>query len=76
MQFLMLIALLRKDGDPLDVVLRQHRMLHRADLYMHDPVLYAPYRNMLLTRPVTGTDDELRHRLAAADHRDAAVLCF
>ena len=36
MQFLALVALLGVKGHPLDVVLRQHGMLHGADLDMDD----------------------------------------
>ena len=40
MQFLALIALLGLERYPLDVVLRQHRMLHGADLDMDDAVFH------------------------------------
>ena len=48
MQFLALIALLGLERYPLDVVLRQHRMLHGADLDMDDAVFHRPDGNMLL----------------------------
>jgi len=42
MQFLALVALLGVEGHPLDVVLRQHGMLHGADLDMDDAVFHRP----------------------------------
>ena len=48
MQFLALVALLGVERDPLDVVLRQHGMLHRADLHMDDAVFHCPDGDMLL----------------------------
>ena len=48
-QLLTLIALLGVERDPLDVVLRQHGMLHGADLDMDDAVFHCPDRDMLST---------------------------
>ena len=75
-QFLTLIALLGVERDPLDVVLRQHGMLHGADLDMDDAVFHRPDRNMLLHGGVGGAGNDLAHRLAAADDGNADVLDF
>ena len=76
MQFLTLVALLGVEGHPLDVVLRQHGMLHGADLDMDDAVFHRPDRNMLLHGGVGGAGNDLAHRLAAADDGNADVLDF
>ena len=76
MQLLALIALLGLERYPLDVVLRQHGMLHGADLDMDDAVFYCPDRNMLLHGGVGGAGNNLAHRLAAADDGNADVLDF
>ena len=73
-QFLALVALLGVEGHPLDVVLRQHGMLHGADLDMDDAVFHRPDRNMLLHGGVGGAGDDLAHRLTATDDGNAAVL--
>jgi hypothetical protein len=54
MQFLALVALLGVERDPLDVVLRQHGMLHGADLDMDDAVFHSPDRDVLLHGGVGG----------------------
>ena len=69
-QFLALIALLGLERYPLDVVLRQHGMLHGADLDMDDAVFHRPDRNVLLHGGVGGAGNDLAHRLAAADDRE------
>ena len=74
MQFLALIALLGVERDPLDVVLRQHGMLHGADLDMDDAVFHRPDRDVLLHGRVGGAGDDLAHRLTAADDGNARVL--
>ena len=76
MQLLALIALLGLERYPLDVVLRQHRMLHRADLNMDDAVFHRPDGDVLLHGGVGGAGDDLAHRLTATDARDACVLNF
>ncbi len=76
MQFLALIALLGLERYPLDVVLRQHGMLHGADLDMDDAVFYRPDGNMLLHGGIGGAGNDLAHRLAAADDGNADVLDF
>ena len=48
MQFLTLIALLGLERYPFDVVLRQHGVLHGADLDMDDAVFHSPDRDVLL----------------------------
>ena len=74
MQFLALVALLGVERDPLDVVLRQHGMLHGADLDMDDAVFHRPDRDMLLHGGVGGAGNDLAHRLTAADDGNARVL--
>ena len=74
MQFLALVALLGVERDPLDVVLRQHGMLHGANLDMDDAVFHCPDRDVLLHGSVGGARNDLAHRLAAADDGDAHVL--
>ena len=74
MQFLTLIALFGVEGHPLDVVLRQHGMLHGAYLDMDDAVFHCPDRDMLLHGGVGRAGDDLAHRLAAADDGNARVL--
>ena len=73
-QLLTLIALLGVERDPLDVVLRQHGMLHGADLDMDDAVFHSPDRDVLLHGGVGGTGDDLAHRLTATDDGNARVL--
>ena len=76
MQFLALIALLGLERYPLDVVLRQHGMLHGADLDMDDIVFRRPDGDMLLHGGIGGAGNDLPHRLAAADDGNADVLDF
>ena len=76
MQFLTLIALLGPERYPFDVVLRQHGVLHGADLDMDDAVFHCPDRDVLLHGGVGGAGNDFAHRLAAADDRDACVLNF
>ncbi len=76
MQFLALIALLGLERYPLDVVLRQHGMLHGADLDMDDIVFHRPDGDMLLHGGIGGAGNDLAHRLAAADDGNADVLDF
>ena len=52
MQLLALVALLRLNGDPFDVVLRQHGMLHLAHLDMNGAPLDGIDGDVL--RPVRG----------------------
>ena len=73
-QFLALVALLGVEGHPLNVVLRQHGMLHGADLDMDDAVFHSPDRDVLFHGGVGGAGDDLGHRLTAADDGDAHVL--
>ena len=73
-QLLALIALLGVEGHPLDVVLRQHGMLHGADLHMDDAVFHCPDRDVLLHGGVGGAGNDLAHRLTAADDGNARVL--
>ena len=75
-QFLTLIALFGVEGHPLDVVLRQHGMLHGADLDMDDIVFHRPDGDMLLHGGIGGAGNDLAHRLAAADDGNADVLDF
>ena len=76
MQLLALVALLGVERDPLNVVLRQHGMLHGADLDTDDAVFQRPDRNVLLHGGVGGAGNDLAHRLAAADDGNADVLDF
>ena len=73
-QLLTLVALLGVERDPLDVVLRQHGMLHGADLDMDDAVFHCPDRDMLLHGRVGRAGDDLAHRLAAADDGHTCVF--
>ena len=75
-QLLALVALLGVERDPLDIVLRQHGMLHRADLDVDDAVFHRPDRDVLFHGGIGGAGNDLAHRLAAADNRDACVLNF
>ena len=74
MQFLALAALLGVERDPLDIVLRQHGMLHGADLDMDDAVFHRPDGDMLLHGGIGGAGNDLAHRLTAADDGNARVL--
>ena len=74
MQFLALIALLGLERYPLDVVLRQHGMLHGADLDMDDIVFRRPDGDMLLHGGIGGAGNDLAHRLTAADDGNARIL--
>ena len=77
MQLLALIALLGLERYPLDVVLRQHGMLHGADLDMDDAVFYCPDRNMLLHGGVGGAGNNLAHPYFRFFHgRCSSVFCF
>ena len=62
MQFLTLIALLGLERYPFDVVLRQHGVLHGADLDMDDAVFHRPDRDVLLhgASVVPGTSSLIR----------------
>ena len=73
-QLLTLVALLGVERDPLDVVLRQHGMLHGADLDMDDAVFHRPDGDMLLHGGIGGAGNDLAHRLTAADDGNARVL--
>ena len=73
-QLLTLVALLGVERDPLDVVLRQHGMLHGADLDMDDAVFHRPDRDVLLHGGVGGAGNDLAHRLTATDDGNARVL--
>ena len=75
-QLLTLVALLGVERDPLDVVLRQHGMLHGADLDMDDIVFHRPDGDMLLHGGIGGAGNDLAHRLVAADDGNADVLDF
>ena len=76
MQFLALVALLGVEGHPLNVVLRQHGMLHGADLDMDDIVFHRSNGDMLLHGGIGGAGNDLAHRLATADDGNADVLDF
>ena len=76
MQFLTLIALLGLERYPFDVVLRQHGVLHRADLDMDDAVFHRPDRDVLFHGGIGGAGNDLAHRLAAADDGNVDVLDF
>ena len=73
-QLLTLVALLGVERDPLDIVLRQHGMLHGADLDMDDAVFHCPDRDMLLHGRVGRAGDDFAHRLTAADDGNARIL--
>ena len=73
-QLLALVALLGVERDPLDIVLRQHGMLHGADLDMDDAVFHRPDGDMLLHGGIGGAGNDLAHRLTAADDGNARVL--
>ena len=73
-QLLALITLFGVEGDPLDIVLRQHRMLHGADLHMDDAVFHRPDGDVLFNRRVGRAGDDLAHRLAAADDGHTCVF--
>ena len=74
MQFLTLIALLGLERYPFDVVLRQHGVLHGADLDMDDAVFHRPDGDVLFNRRVGRAGDDLAHRLAAADDGHTCVF--
>ena len=76
MQFLTLIALLGLERYPFNVVLRQHWMLHRANLDMNDAVFHRPDRDVLFHGGIGGAGNDLAHRLAATDDGNADVLDF
>lgn len=73
-QLLALVALLGVERDPLNIVLRQHGMLHGADLDMDDAVFHRPDGDMLLHGGIGGAGNDLAHRLTAADDGNARVL--
>ena len=73
-QLLALVALLGVEGDPLNIVLRQHGMLHGADLDMDDAVFHRPDGNVLFNRRIGRAGDDLAHRLTATDDGNARVL--
>ena len=73
-QFLTLIALFGVEGHPLDVVLRQHGMLHGADLDMDDAVFHRPDGDVLFNRCIGRSGNDLAHRLTATDDGNARVL--
>ncbi len=75
-KLLALVALLGLERYPLDVVLRNHRMLSFSDFDMNCAVFYSPNGNVLLYRSVSSARNDLRHRFSAADNRNSAVLDF
>ena len=74
MQFLALIALLGLERYPLDVVLRQHGMLHGADLDMDDAVFHRPDGDMLLHGGIGGAGDDGNARVLDLGNDVAAML--
>lgn len=76
LQQLSLIALFSLQGYPFNKMLRQHRVLHRANLYGYNAVFHAVYRYMLLPGSVRGSGDQLRHLLTAAHNRYAGFLDY
>ena len=73
-QLLTLIALLGVERDPLDVVLRQHGMLHGADLDMDDAVFHRPDGDMLLHGGIGGAGDDGNARVLDLGNDVAAML--
>ena len=73
-QFLTLITLFGVEGYPLDVVLRQHGMLHGADLDMDDAVLHRPDGDMLLHGGIGGAGDDGNARVLDLGNDVAAML--
>ena len=73
-QLLALVALLGVERDPLNIVLRQHGMLHGADLDMDDAVFHRPDGDVLFNRCIGRSGNDLAHRLTAADDGNARVL--
>jgi hypothetical protein len=74
MQFLALIALLGMERYPLDVVLRQHWVLHRANLDMDNSIFYGPNRDMFFYGSIGCAGNDLGHLFAAAYNGNTAVL--
>ena len=74
MQLLVLTTLLGAKRHPFNVVLRQHRMLHRADLDVNNAIFHAPDGNVLLDSRVGHTRNDLAHRFTAANNGNTAVL--
>ena len=74
MQLLALIALLGLERYPLDVVLRQHGMLHGADLDMDDIVFHRPDGDMLLHGGIGGAGDDGNARVLDLGNDVAAML--
>ena len=73
-QLLALVALLGVDGNPLDVVLRQHGMGHGTDLDMDDAIFDRPNGEVLFYSGIGGIGDDLAHFFTAADHRYTGIL--
>ena len=69
-------AVLCLEVNPLDEVLRQHRVRDRADLDRHFAALAVQRddRHVLLSSRIDRIGDEFLHRLAAAAQRAASVL--
>ena len=74
MQLLALVALLGVDGNPLDVVLRQHGMGHGTDLDMDDAIFDRPNGEVFFYSGIGGIGDDLAHFFTAADHRYTGIL--
>ena len=74
MQLLTLVALLGMDGDPLDVMLRQHGVLDRAYLDMNDAIFHRPDGNVFFYGGIGGIGDDFGHLFPAAHDRNAAIL--
>ena len=73
---LALVALLGLQGDPLDVMLREHGMRCGADLDGYKIAFHLIDRNVLLCGGFCCSGDDLLHFLPTAHDRDTRVFDF
>ena len=69
-----LVSALRLKRDPLNIMLRQHRVRYLAHFYIDGISLDRPDGNVLFRRGVNAAGDYLCHLLTAAHYRNAAFL--
>ena len=73
-QRLALIARLGLEGDPFDIVLREHRVWSRTDGDIDGRSVHFDNGHVLLDGGVGRRGDDLLHRFAAADHGSAGLF--
>ena len=74
LQNLTLTTVFSLDIDPLDEMLRKHRMIYRTHIDMDCTIFNSNSRQMLFAAGFHGVGEQLLHLFAAADQRNACVM--